>query len=50
MAGRDNVVPDDIMSIVPSILGHRTILSYEAILDKLNSRSIVSEIAREHLK
>ena len=45
MQGRDYVNPEDVLSIVPDVLGHRIILSYEAIVDKLNSREIAIKIA-----
>lgn len=45
MEGKDFVSPDHIMSIVPSVLGHRVIPSYEAQIDKLNTRNIVAAIA-----
>lgn len=43
--GKDFVSPDHIMSIVPSVLGHRIIPSYEAQIDKLNTRNIAVAIA-----
>ncbi|HLW57307.1 MAG TPA: AAA family ATPase [Bacteriovoracaceae bacterium] len=43
--GKDFVTPDHIMSIVPSVLGHRIIPSYEAQIDKLNTRNIAVAIA-----
>lgn len=43
--GKDFVNPDHILSIVPSVLGHRIIPSYEAQIDKLNTRNIAAAIA-----
>lgn len=45
MDGKDFVSPDHILSIVPSVLGHRVIPSYEAQIDKLNTRNLVATIA-----
>jgi MoxR-like ATPase len=45
MEGKDFVSPDHLLSIVPSVLGHRVITSYEAQIDKLNTRNLVAAIA-----
>lgn len=45
LEGKDFVTPDHIMSIVPYVLGHRIIPSYEAQIDKLNTRNIAVAIA-----
>jgi len=45
MEGKDFVSPDHILSIVPSVLGHRVIPSYEAQIDKINTRNLVATIA-----
>jgi MoxR-like ATPase len=45
MDGKDFVSPDHVLSIVPSVLGHRIIPSYEAQIDKLNTRNLASAIA-----
>lgn len=47
--GRDFVAPEHIMSIVKSVLGHRVILSYEAIIDKVDVGDVVSNIANDLL-
>jgi MoxR-like ATPase len=49
LAGNDFVSPDDVMSVTKSILGHRVILSYEAIIDKIDSAVIVNEIAKKYI-
>lgn len=43
--GKDFVTPDHILSVVPAVLGHRIIPSYEAQIDKLNTRNIAASIA-----
>lgn len=45
MDGKDFVSPDHLMAIVPSVLGHRVIPSYEAQIDKINVRKLVATIA-----
>ena len=45
MDGKDFVTPENILSIVPSVLGHRVIMSYEAQIDKMNTRNLVTAIA-----
>lgn len=45
MDGKDFVTPEHILSIVPSVMGHRVIPSYEAQIDKLNVRNLVASIA-----
>jgi MoxR-like ATPase len=45
MDGKDFVSPEHLLSIVPAVLGHRVIPSYEAQIDKLNTRNLVATIA-----
>jgi MoxR-like ATPase len=45
MEGKDFVSPEHVLSIVPSVLGHRVIASYEAQIDKINTRNLVATIA-----
>jgi MoxR-like ATPase len=45
MDGKDFVTPEHVLSIVPGVLGHRVIASYEAQIDKLNTRTLVATIA-----
>ena len=45
LAERDFVSPDDIMKVVPSVLGHRLILTYEASIDNVNARDVALRIA-----
>lgn len=46
MDGKDFVSPDHVMKIVPSVLGHRIILSYEATIDNMNGRDIANKVAK----
>ena len=45
--GKDFVSPDDVLSIVPDVLGHRMILTYEASIDQMNAREMALNIARK---
>jgi MoxR-like ATPase len=47
LEGKDFVSPEHVMSIVKSVLGHRVLLSYEAVIDKVDVRDVVYEIASE---
>lgn len=42
---RDYVTPEDVLHVVPSVLGHRVILSYEAMVDKIQSRDLCLKLA-----
>lgn len=46
MDGKDFVSPEHVMKIVPSVLGHRIILSYEATIDNMNGRDIAQKVAK----
>ena len=45
--GKDFVSPDHVLSIVKSVLGHRVLLSYEAVIDKIEVKELVYDIASE---
>jgi MoxR-like ATPase len=45
MDGKDFVSPEHILSIVPSVMGHRIIPTYEAQIDKVNTRNLAAAIA-----
>ncbi len=45
--GKDYVSPEHVLSIAKSVLGHRVLLSYEAVIDKINVRDVVYDIASE---
>lgn len=49
MDGKDFVSPDHVMKVVPSVLGHRIIMSYEASLDNLDPRVTASKIAEKYI-
>lgn len=45
LEGSDFVTPEHILKIVPSVLGHRLILTYEAIIDKMKGRDVALRVA-----
>ncbi|MCF8058178.1 MAG: AAA family ATPase [Bacteriovoracaceae bacterium] len=47
MEGSDFVSPEHVLKVVPEVIGHRMILSYEATLDKMDERDIALEIAKK---
>lgn len=46
MEGKDFVTPDHVLKVVPSILGHRLILSYEASIDNFKGADVALKIAK----
>ena len=45
MDGKDFVSPEHLMRVIPNVLGHRIILSYEAAIDKIDPKDITLNIA-----
>lgn len=46
MEGKEFVTPDHVLKIIPSILGHRLILSYEAAIDNFKPADVALKIAK----
>ncbi len=46
MEGKEFVNPDHVLKIIPSVLGHRLILSYEAAIDNLKAPDVALKIAK----
>jgi MoxR-like ATPase len=46
MEGSDYVSPSHVIKIIPDVLGHRMILTYEASIDNINARTLATEIAQ----
>ncbi len=44
LQGRDYVLPDDVRSVVPMVLGHRFSLSYDALADGVHRNGIINEL------
>ncbi len=47
--GRDFVSPEHILKIIPDVLAHRVLLSYEATIDNYNARDVVLKIAQSRV-
>ena len=45
--GSDYVGPNHLLKVVPDVLGHRLILSYEAMLDKIDARDVALKVAQK---
>lgn len=46
MRGRDYVVPQDVVEIIPDVLRHRLVLSYDAMADEITPDSIIEQVLR----
>jgi MoxR-like ATPase len=46
MEGKDFVTPDHVLKIIPGVLGHRLMLSYEAAIDNFKSTDVALKIAK----
>ncbi len=44
LQGRDYVIPADVVQVMPDILRHRLVLSYEALADEVTADTIVEQI------
>ena len=42
--GRDYVIPQDIVEIIPDVLRHRLVLSYDALADEVDADQIITRI------
>jgi MoxR-like ATPase len=49
MEGKDFVTPDHVLKVVPNILGHRLILSYEAVIDNFKAPEVALKIAKSFI-
>jgi MoxR-like ATPase len=47
LKGRDHVLPDDVQSLAPAVLGHRVLLSAEAHLDRRNATEVVNAVVAQ---
>ncbi|MDQ1201701.1 MoxR family ATPase [Rhodococcus sp. SORGH_AS_0303] len=44
LRGRDYVVPQDVLDVVPDVLRHRLVLSYDALADEITPEQIITRI------
>ncbi|HUG24089.1 AAA family ATPase [Piscinibacter sp.] len=47
LRGRAYALPDDVVDLVPDVLRHRLVLSYEALADALSADQIVAQIVQK---
>jgi MoxR-like ATPase len=45
--GRDHVTPEDVRSVLHSIMRHRLIISYDALADRVSPDQIIDEVLRQ---
>jgi len=46
LRGRDYVLPEDVVDIIPDVLRHRLVLSYEALSESITADQIIGQILR----
>jgi MoxR-like ATPase len=46
LRGRDFVLPEDVVDLVPDVLRHRIVLSYEALTDNVTADEVVRQVMR----
>ncbi|WP_209205409.1 MoxR family ATPase [Rhodococcus sp. 1R11] len=44
LRGRDYVVPQDVLEVIPDVLRHRLVLSYDALADEVTPETVISRI------
>ncbi|WP_240484125.1 AAA family ATPase [Corynebacterium sputi] len=44
LSGRDYVTPDDVVAVLPDVLRHRLVLSYEALADDVSADALVDSV------
>jgi MoxR-like ATPase len=42
--GRDYVIPQDVIEVIPDVLRHRLVLSYDALADEISPDTVVNRI------
>jgi MoxR-like ATPase len=42
--GRDYVVPQDVVEVIPDVLRHRLVLTYDALADEISAETVISRI------
>ena len=44
MRGRDYVVPQDVLEVIPDVLRHRLVLSYDALADDVSPDDVITRV------
>src|SRR5258705_8453205 len=47
LRGRDYALPEDVVDLVPDVLRHRLVLSYEALAEGLTADELVAQIVQK---
>ncbi len=42
--GRDYVIPQDVVEVIPDVLRHRLVLTYDALADEISAETVISRI------
>ncbi len=42
--GRDYVIPQDVIEVIPDVLRHRLVLSYDALADEISSEVVINRV------
>jgi MoxR-like ATPase len=42
--GRDYVIPQDVVEVIPDVLRHRLVLTYDALADEISAESVINRI------
>ena len=42
--GRDYVIPQDVIEVIPDVLRHRLVLSYDALADEISSEIVINRV------
>ena len=43
-AGRDYVIPQDVIEVIPDVLRHRLVLTYDALADDIKAETVINRI------
>ena len=41
MRGRDYVIPQDVVEVIPDVLRHRLVLTYDALADEISAETVI---------
>ena len=44
MRGRDYVIPQDVIEVIPDVLRHRLVLTYDALADDVKAETVINRI------
>jgi MoxR-like ATPase len=42
--GRDYVIPQDVVEVIPDVLRHRLVLTYDALADEISPETVINRI------